>query len=82
MLTCKDIPVRPTSLHRGKRVTSICDISITFHIDLIAPRILNCFYVLIDFHSMVSFIKTGQFWKLNPLLGACDQLNTCAIRVG
>ena len=84
----KDIPVSPTSLHRGKRVTSICDISVTFHIELIAPSFFLffffgiVFYVLIDFHSMVSFTKTGQFWKLNPLLGACDQLKTCAIRVG
>ena len=78
MLTCKDIPMRPNSLHRAKRITSICVICINFHIELTAAS----FFFFIYFHNTVLFIKTGRFWKLNPLLGAGDQLKTCVIRAG
>ena len=38
MLTCKDIPMRPNSLHRAKRITSICAICINVQIELIFSR--------------------------------------------
>ena len=76
MLTCEDIPKRPTSLHRAKRIISICAICINFHMELTAASI----FLKIFFHKKVFFITTGRFGKLNPLLGASDQLKTCVIR--
>ena len=64
MLTCKDIPMRPNSLHRAKRITSICVIRINFHIELTAA---SFFFFLIYFHNTVFFIKTGSLihcWEL------------------
>ena len=64
MLTCKDIPMRPNSLHRAKRITSICAICINVHIELTSTSFLQ-----ISFHDTV-----------NLLPGAGDQRKTCAIR--
>ena len=47
-----------------------------------APLIYLNYTVKIYSHNTFSFITTGRFGKLNPLLGADDQLKTCAIRAG
>ena len=52
MLTCRDIPMRPNSLHQAKRITFICVICINFHIELTAASFFfKCIFIIRFFHK-------------------------------
>ena len=65
MVTCKDIPKRPNSIHQATLITSIYVICLNFHIEQTAAS-----FFLNYFHNTVSLIKQVNFgslilcWKL------------------